>query len=77
MKLRADINDNRVRDHDHFTGKYRGPAHRGCNLQLQIKPDEIKIPLIYHGGKHDDNNWPDQIYRFLPIPVPIIRKSSK
>ncbi|GBC43839.2 uncharacterized protein LOC105317732 [Rhizophagus irregularis DAOM 181602=DAOM 197198] len=76
MKLRADINDNRVRDHDHFTGKYRGPAHRGCNLQLQIKPDEIKIPLIYHGGKHDDNNWPDQIYRFLPIPVPIIRKND-
>ncbi|PKY40738.1 hypothetical protein RhiirA4_416090 [Rhizophagus irregularis] len=54
MKLRADINDNRVRDHDHFTGKYRGPAHRCYNLQLRIKPDEIKIPLIYHGGKHYD-----------------------
>jgi hypothetical protein len=54
MKLRSDINDNRVRDHDHFTGKYRGPAHRGCNLQLRIKPDEIKIPLIYYGGKHYD-----------------------
>ncbi|GBC09372.1 hypothetical protein RclHR1_08800005 [Rhizophagus clarus] len=54
MSLRADINDNKVRDHDHFTGKYHGPAHRGCNLQLQIKPDEIKIPLIYHGGKHYD-----------------------
>ncbi|CAG8478362.1 12106_t:CDS:10, partial [Racocetra fulgida] len=54
MKLRADINDNRVRDHDHFTGKYRGPAHHGCNFQLRIKPDEIKIPLIYHGRKHYD-----------------------
>ncbi|CAG8826653.1 12859_t:CDS:2, partial [Dentiscutata erythropus] len=54
MKLQADINKNKVRDHDHFTGKYRGPAHRGCNLQLHIKPDEIKIPLIYHGGKHYD-----------------------
>ncbi|CAG8793733.1 13461_t:CDS:2, partial [Racocetra persica] len=43
-----------VRDHDHFTGKYHGPAHCGCNLQLRIKPDEIKIPLIYHGGKHYD-----------------------
>jgi hypothetical protein len=54
MSLRADINDNRVRDHDHFTRKYRGPAHRRCNLLLRIKPDEIKIPLIYHGGKHYD-----------------------
>ncbi|EXX71489.1 hypothetical protein RirG_078090 [Rhizophagus irregularis DAOM 197198w] len=54
-KLQAETNKNKVRDHDHFTGKYRGAAHRphrGCNLQLRIKPDEIKIPLIYHGGKH-------------------------
>jgi hypothetical protein len=54
MSLRADMNDNRVRDHDHFTGKYRGPAHRRCNLLLRINPDEIKIPLIYQGGKHYD-----------------------
>ncbi|GES85573.1 uncharacterized protein LOC113676613 [Rhizophagus clarus] len=48
------VKEGRVRDHDYFTGKYCGPAHRGCNLQLRIKPDEIKIPLIYHGGKHYD-----------------------
>ncbi|GBB98224.1 hypothetical protein RclHR1_31740002 [Rhizophagus clarus] len=54
ISLRADINDNRVRDHDHFTRKYRGLAHHRCNLLLRIKPDEIKIPLIYHGGKHYD-----------------------
>ena len=25
--------DPKVRDHCHYTGKYRGPAHRNCNLR--------------------------------------------
>ncbi|PKK58047.1 hypothetical protein RhiirC2_796946 [Rhizophagus irregularis] len=45
---------NKVRDHDHITGKYRGAAHRECNLQLRLKPDEIKITVVYQGGKHYD-----------------------
>jgi len=52
-KLQEDFK-NKVRDHDHFTGQFRGTAHRGCNLQFWIKPDEIKIPLIYYGGQHYD-----------------------
>ena len=30
----------RVRDHCHLTGKYRGAAHSECNLQLQYKSDK-------------------------------------
>ena len=30
----------RVRDHCHLTGKYRGAAHSDCNLQLQFKKDK-------------------------------------
>ena len=30
-------NDNVVRDHCHLTGKYRGPAHNNCNLNLKEK----------------------------------------
>ena len=40
--------DVRVRDHCHITGKFRGSAHQECNLQLRIKPEDIKIPVIFH-----------------------------
>ena len=29
-------NDNKVRDHCHITGKYRGAAHWSCNINLKI-----------------------------------------
>ena len=37
--------DIKVRDHCHYTGKYRGPAHSDCNLQCS-KPKFI--PVIFH-----------------------------
>ena len=40
--------DMRVRDHCHITGKFRGSAHQECNLKFRIKPDDIKIPVIFH-----------------------------
>ena len=41
-------NDLHVRDHCHITGKFRGSAHQECNLKLKIKPEDIKIPIIFH-----------------------------
>ena len=38
----------KVIDHDHITGKYRGAAHSSCNLKLRIDPDKIKIPVFFH-----------------------------
>ena len=37
-----------VRDHCHITGIFRGSAHQECNLKLRIKPEDIKIPVIFH-----------------------------
>ena len=37
--------EDKVCDHCHFTGKYRGPAHRNCNLKCR-KP--MIIPVIFH-----------------------------
>ena len=31
-----DAGDDKVRDHCHVTGKYRGSAHRGCNVNLKL-----------------------------------------
>ena len=35
----------KVRDHCHFTGKYRGAAHNKCNLECR-KP--LILPVIFH-----------------------------
>ena len=29
-------------------GKFRGSARQECNLKLRIKPENIKIPVIFH-----------------------------
>ena len=36
----------KVRDHDYYTGKYRGAAHSICNLRYKI-PREIPVGSIY------------------------------
>ena len=35
----------KVRDHCHYTGKYRGAAHNMCNLRYKV-PKEI--PIVFH-----------------------------
>ena len=40
-----DINKRKVRDHCHFTGRYRGATHSLCNLQYK-KPKFI--PVVFH-----------------------------
>ena len=37
----------KVRDHCHYTGKYRGAAHDICNVRYKI-PKEI--PVLFHNG---------------------------
>ena len=43
--------DKKVRDHNHLTGEYRGPAHNACNLNYRIDPKKVKIPSIIHNLK--------------------------
>ena len=35
----------RIHDHDHWSGRYRGPAHSVCNMQL--RPTK-RIPVFFH-----------------------------
>ena len=40
-----ELGNDRVRDHCHFTGNYRGAAHNSCNLKYR-KPESI--PVFFH-----------------------------
>ena len=39
------INRKKVKDHCHYTGKFRGAAHSKCNLNYKVPKD---IPIIIH-----------------------------
>ena len=42
-------NDDKVRDHCHFTGRYRGAAHNSCNLKYRkpnFTPNFLNITLV-------------------------------
>ena len=43
--------DKKCRDHDHYTGKYRGAAHNSCNLMYKVPKS---IPIVFHNGSKYD-----------------------
>ena len=46
-------NDPPVRDHCHYTGKYRGAAHNSCNLRIRRTRT---IPVLFHNFTNYDNH---------------------
>ena len=42
-----DKKQQKVRDHCHYTGKYRGAAHNICNLRYKVSKE---IPAVFHNG---------------------------
>ena len=77
-------NHKKVRDHDHYTGKFRGAAHSICNLRYSTP---IDIPVFFHNGTNHDfnllieefaNEYKSDInclplntnkYMFFPVPI--------
>ena len=51
---RCSICNEKVRDHCHFTGQYRGAAHVKCNLDYSFK--FFKIPIFFHNLKNYDGH---------------------
>ena len=48
-----EILSDKVRDHCHLTGKYRGPAHSKCNIDVTQKQSNF-IPFIFHNFSNYD-----------------------
>ena len=44
----------KVKDHCHYTGKYRGAAHNICNIRHKV-PKEI--PVVFHKGSTYDYHF--------------------
>ena len=51
---KKDFNNDKVRGHCHFTGKYRGAAHNTCNLRYKVPKN---IPVIFHNGSTYDYHF--------------------
>ena len=47
------IENDKVRDHCHITGKYREAEHWKCNINLKISK---KLPLIFHNLRGYDSH---------------------
>ena len=47
------IESENVRDHCHLTGKYRGPAHSKCNINVTQKQSNF-IPIVFHNFSNYD-----------------------
>ena len=44
----------KVRDHCHYTGKYRGTAHNTCNLRYKTQKE---IPVVFHNDSTYDYHF--------------------
>ena len=69
------IIEGNVRGHCHITGKYRGPAHRQCNLKLKIPR---KLAIIFHNLEgYDGHLIFRELNSFKDIEVQVIPKTNE
>ena len=47
------IDEDKIRDHCHVTGKFGGAAHESCNLNFQLAK---KVQIIFHNLRSYDSH---------------------
>ena len=53
-KFVNDKNYRKIRDHCHYTGKYRGAAHSICNLKFNVSTE---FSVAFHNGSNYDYHF--------------------
>ena len=67
--------EDKVRDHCHITGKYRGAAHRNCKPKLKTPK---KLPIIFHNLEGYDGHFIIKaLNHFQNIKIEVIPKSTE
>ena len=54
VKYKPNVKEEIVRDHDHYTGKYKGSAHKTCNLKFYY---EKSLNVFFHNLKGYDTHF--------------------
>ena len=69
------INKDKVRDHCHITGKFRGTAHRECDSKLRIPS---KMPIIFHNlERYDGHLIFRELNSFKDIDIQVTPKTDE
>ena len=69
------ISDNKVRDHCHYTGYYRGPAHSMCNLRYKVPSF---IPVVFHNlSGYNAQMFIRELAKYLISDMNVILKSKE
>ena len=63
------INNEKIRDHCHITGKLKGAAHWSCNINLQLIK---KFPVIFHNLRGCDSHLIFQAFKKFDLKIDVI-----
>ena len=70
-----ELGDDRVRDHDHLSGKFRGGAHSNCNLQgWKCK----FVPVFFHNlSRYDTHLFIKELSKVIDLDIKVLAKSAE
>ena len=68
-KKLIDNDEEKVRDHCHITGKFKGAAHRNCNVNLQLTK---KVPVSFHNLRGYDSHLIFNELRNFDVKIKVI-----
>ena len=72
---KEELNTDKEKDHCHVTGKFRGAAHKKCNLKLRIPR---KLLIIFHNLEgYDGHIIFKELNNFNDINIQVISKTSE